>query len=158
MYNAFHDIAFGSTEVFMVFCYGFAGTGKTHLLKAMVNQVRLSGKTIGYVNWAQLIDALKRAMGNDEIPGLYDLILHNYLTAPALAIDDLGMGTTNTQWENSILERIVVERYERRLLTAIVSNKDITELPDRVISRFKDQDTSIIVVTKAKDYRPTKGK
>jgi DNA replication protein DnaC len=76
---------------------------------------------------------------------------------PALAIDDVGMGTMDTNWENSILERIIVERYERRLLTVITTNKHIETFPERVVARFKDKTTTIIVVNRAGNYREVKG-
>jgi DNA replication protein DnaC len=99
-----------------------------------------------------VINAFKAGLNDGAIPPYRDL-LKNYCFARALVIDDLGLGSTGTDWEYSQLEEIIDVRYDRRLLTLLATNKHLNELPARVVSRFRDPDVGIIVLNSARDYR-----
>jgi hypothetical protein len=70
-----------------------------------------------------------------------------------LVIDDVGLGLTGNDWEYSQLEEVVDARYDRRLLTLMATNRHLSELPDRVVSRLRDPEVGVIVLNSAKDYR-----
>lgn len=139
----------------LLLCVGSSGCGKTHLLKSAV--LRLYGRGIfcRYMEWHRIINTFKAGLDKGAIPP-YEDILENYCQARALAIDDYGLGSTNTQWEQSQLETIINYRYDRQLITMVTTNLRNEELPERVVSRFRDPDVSIIVVNRASDYRRRK--
>jgi hypothetical protein len=69
------------------------------------------------------------------------------------------MGTTESRFEISDLEDIIDLRYRKRyypecdLVTILATNKDIKELPDRVVSRFYDPEFGVVLYMGDKDYR-----
>jgi len=68
------------------------------------------------------------------------------------------MGTVEGTWELATLEDIINERYHRRyfpkpIMTIMATNKDITKIPARIISRFYDPEVSIVIFNSAPDYR-----
>jgi DNA replication protein DnaC len=152
-YKAFADLAYGKTEKYMLLCCGSTGSGKTHLINALAQVLNCYCFT-----WNNITRTLKSKMSDRTSSPTYDMVLDNYCKAKRLLIDDIGMGTTDSQWENSLLEEIVDERYRNRLLTVLTTNKDIRTMPERIISRFRDTETSVIVVNRGVDYRPLKGK
>jgi len=155
-YQAIRNIADGGTEATMFLCYGGTGSGKTHLLKAVALRLYGRGIFVRYLTWAMVINTLKNGLNDGAIPPYRD-ILRNYCYARALLIDDVGMGSTGTAFEYSQLEEIIDVRYSRRLLTLMATNKHLDELPDRVVSRLRDPDVSIVVLNSAKDYRIRQG-
>ncbi len=126
-------------------------------MKALINRLREREKHLNYLVWAQVIDMLRLAIRDKELIGRYDYVLNNLCTAECLAIDDIGMGTTDTPFELAALERIIVTRFENNLLTALISNLEITSLPDRVQGRLEDKTRVMIVLNKASNYRGLKG-
>ncbi len=150
-YEAFKAIADKKTEKYMLLCYGTTGCGKTHLMLSLAYSLRCH-----YFTWHDITRVLKRKMNDRYSPPNYDIILDNYCRASKLIVDDIGLGTMDSNWENAVLEEIVDERYRNRLLTVLATNKHIQTLPDRVLSRFKDATTSFLVLNTAPDYRPLK--
>ena len=151
-YQAIRNIADGRTDAVMFLCYGGSGCGKTHLLKATVLRLYGRGIFVRYLTWVGVVNTLKNGLNDGALPPYYQL-LKNYCLARALVIADVGMGSTGTDWEYSQLEEIIDIRYDRHLLTIMATNKHLNELPDRVVSRFRDPDVSITVLNSAEDYR-----
>lgn len=108
-----------------------------------------------YLTWTRVINALKDGFRDGAIPP-YRMIMRNYCYANALILDDIGMGSTGTDWEFSQLEEIIDVRYDQRLLTLMATNKDWSELPARVQSRLKDPEIAKVVVNRGEDYRRLK--
>ncbi len=67
------------------------------------------------------------------------------------------MGLADTAWEAAQLETIIDYRYRYKLLMATATNKDISQLPERVVSRLSDRSVCIMCLNKASDYRKLKG-
>lgn len=151
-YTAIRQLADGIGDARMLLVYGSSGCGKTHLLKAAI--LRLYGRGIfaRYRTWWQVTHALRDGFGDHAVPG-YRQILHNHCAAPALVIDDIGMGSTWTPWEASQFEELIDARYDRRLVTLMATNWRPDELPDRVISRLRDPFVGALVLNSASDYR-----
>lgn len=144
-----------TVKPFLLLCGG-VGNGKTHLLEAMVIKLRERGVFCRYMVWGQVARVLLTSIKNKGSLS-YDEILNNYCQSKApLLLDDIGLGETQSGWEYSPLEEIVNYRYREKLMTVMVSNKDISELPDRLVSRFSDPDVGEIVVNSGKDYRRQK--
>lgn len=155
-YEVVRQFADGKTEASMLLVYGGGGCGKTHLVKAAILRLYGRGMFARYLTWTRVINTLKDGLNDGAIPP-YRRRLGFYSYARALVIDDVGMGSTGTDWEYSQLEEIIDIRYDRRLLTLLATNKHLNELPDRVISRLRDPEVGLIVLNSAKDYRNKNG-
>lgn len=140
----------------MLLCIGGVGCGKTHLCEALTLSWAEQGIKYRLVVWADFVKLLKSTFSGD-LKGRFDEIFTNYQKAPRLIIDDVGMGgASDKSWEWGLLEELINYRSRERLATVVTTNLDVTQLPDRVVSRFRDKDYARIVVNEAGDYRPQK--
>lgn len=99
--------------------HGNVGTGKTHLLAAIVRHLTLQkGISSRFVEFTHLLSTLREQF--DEGRGESE-ILAPLAQMPVLAIDELGKGR-NTEWQLSILDQIISKRYNRGLTTLFTSN------------------------------------
>lgn len=156
----FKTIPDGKCQYKFILLYGTTGCGKTHLIEALILEWDKMDIRYRYTTIGERLRALRQCLDKNHIPSLQD-VMNSYFVAPRLILDDYGMGITESIWEQSILEEIIDERYRRRfypqeMITILTTNKDIKELPDRVVSRFKDPDTGIILFNSDSDYRRRK--
>jgi len=93
---------------------------------------------------------------HSEVKDAYDDIFERFRRARRLIIDDVGSGSTGSNWEWGELEDIVNYRCREGLLTVVTTNLDLKELPDRIVSRFDDAVNGRIALISAPDYRPRK--
>lgn len=152
-YDCFNRMAGDKYKPFLL-CYGGIGNGKTYLCEALSIALYKKGIRCGVTLWADLVRTLKRLMFRpraNDIP--YDEYFENVRQASHLILDDVGMGTGGTDWEFGELEDIINYRYKERLFTVVTTNRDIDDLPERVVSRFSDPQVGIIVINKGRDYR-----
>jgi len=84
------------------------------------------------------------------------VLINSYCNAQRLIMDDVGMGGSGSDWELGQLEEIVVSRYHNRLFTILTTNRDLIELPERVVSRFRDGEVATLVLNEGEDYRRKK--
>lgn len=152
--DAFKGLANGKADWFMLLCYGTAGCGKTHLCEALAHSLTIEGNFTRVIQWQSFIRNLKMSIGDKERPWLYDEIFRNHCISSRLIFDDVGMGGTGSSWEWGEFEEIICHRYNNYLMTVVTTNLDIKELPDRVVSRFRDRTKARLVYNGAKDYRP----
>lgn len=136
---------------FMLLCYGGVGNGKTHLCDAAAIELYKRGKFCRVMKMPEMLSTLRRAINDPEMD--YDMILGNFCYAERLIVDDIGASGSDSDFGKRVLESIVVARYGRQLLTIMTTNQEISELPERVLSRFKDTVTSYLVVNEGVDYR-----
>lgn len=141
---------------YMLLCHGGVGNGKTYLLEATAIRLREQGLFTRVTTMLNCTKSLKKTMREKYAIPTYDDILDNYCQASILLMDDIGMGMMDSKWENTVLEQIVNHRYNNRLWTAMTTNIDIKDLPDRVVSRFSDPDIGVVVYNTGKDYRRRK--
>ena len=141
---------------FMLLCYGGVGNGKTHLCEAAAIELYRRGKFCRVMKMPDMLSTLRRSIKNPEMD--FDTILENFCYAERLIMDDIGAGEGDRAFGDRILERIVGARYGRQLLTIMTSNREFSELPERVRSRFEDSITSYLVLNSGEDFRPLKGK
>ena len=149
---AFKALASGETDWQMLLCYGGVGNGKTHLCEASAITLYKRGLFCRVITMAKLMGALKRTMNPDTALSL-DAVIGLYCNSKHLIIDDVGMGGSGSVWEYGQLEEIIVHRYRERLFTILTTNKDITELPERITSRFSDPEVGRLILNKGEDYR-----
>jgi len=96
--------------------------------------------------------ALKECIGPERQNSLEEL-LRNYSYADRLIIDDVA----GTDWEFEQLEKIIRSRYREHLFTILTTNLDQDQLPERIVSRFRDPEKGRLILNKGEDYRPEKG-
>ncbi|MFC1910277.1 ATP-binding protein [Chloroflexota bacterium] len=153
--RVFKQLAESDFQRPFLLCYGGVGNGKTHLCEATVMALYQRGIFCRYSTMARVMRNLKAAMRSDsEVSSA--VLLERYCQARCLVLDDVGMGGSGSEWEYGQLEEIVNERYHERLMTIITTNRDLGELPERVISRFSDPAVGIVVLNSGADYRRRK--
>ena len=99
--------------------YGHCGTGKTHLVVAIMRYLLINrGIKVRFIEFMHLLSDLRAAF-SDSKP-TYGLM--NRLTAvPVLAIDELGKGR-GSEWEMSVLDELISSRYNAGRTTLFTTN------------------------------------
>lgn len=151
-YKAVKDLAEGKATYQMVLIYGGVGNGKTYLCEAASLYLHQHGIICRVLTWPDIIRALKRCMEPTSEKSMQELIDH-YCNTKYLIIDDIGAGMSGSEFGMKELEEIVVYRYHNHFFTIMTSNKDISGLPERVISRFNDKEFARLVLNDGSDYR-----
>lgn len=135
----------------MLLCYGGVGNGKTHLCEATAIELYKQDKFCRVLAFDKMMLSLKRCM-EPQAPITFEELLSNYSYGVRLIVDDVG----GTPWEMEQLEKIIRVRYRERLFTILTTNLDLEELPERVVSRFKDREVGRIAFNEGLDYRGQK--
>jgi DNA replication protein DnaC len=106
--------------------HGEVGTGKTHLLAAIVRRLTLEkGIRSRFVEFSHLLSNIREQF--DQGKG-ESAILDPLGEIPVLAVDELGKGR-NTAWQLEILDNIVSRRYNRGLTTLFTTNYELDDEP-----------------------------
>lgn len=111
---------------------GTKGSGKTMLACCLINEIakRHSG-SIKFVNILDFLEMTKKSYdGVDDVNAIY--------TAGLLVLDDIGVQMSK-EWVDTVLYRLINERYVNRLPTIYTSNVSIERLKidDRIIDRIE---------------------
>ncbi|MBA2665263.1 MAG: ATP-binding protein [Bradymonadaceae bacterium] len=109
--------------------HGEVGTGKTHLLAAVVRHLTLEkGIVARFVEFTHLLSEIREQFdqGRGE-----SAILGPLMDVPVLAIDELGKGRNN-EWQLSVIDEIISKRYNRGLTTLFTTNYPLDALPSHV--------------------------
>jgi len=144
------------SDIKFILLYGLTGTGKTHLIEALIIEWAKLGIFSRYQTFSDIMRYLKSGI---KTPELYEERFKRLAGMERLIIDDYGMGTMESRFEISDLEDIIDLRYRKRyypdnkMVTILSSNKDIKELPDRIVSRFYDPEFGRVIHTGDMDYR-----
>jgi len=88
----------------------------------------------------------------DEIVAVCPSLKDGPEALPPMPFLDL-LDEYGSEWEWGELEDIINYRYRERMFTVMTTNRDLTELPERVVSRFRDPDIGVVVLNSGKDYR-----
>ena len=150
--RAFKEMAAGATW-HMLLNYGSTGCGKTHLCEAL--SIELVKRTIraAVLEWPSVMRMFKSSFSS-EYKGNYDILFKRYCESPWLILDDVGMGGVWSTWECGEFDEIINARYRAGLPTVVTTNLDITKIPDRAVSRFRDALKGRCVLNEGIDYRP----
>ncbi len=151
---------------------GNPGLGKTHLLAGVVRALVLrKGVAARYVDFTHLMNELRGTLSRKESP---QALLGALVGAPVLAIDDLGRGLLETDYEAAVIDELVSRRYNADRLTLFSSNfrdlppppahsrsesnlssprpRSLTEVVgERVVSRLRQM--SRFLVLEGQDFR-----
>lgn len=149
---AFKALASGETEWHMLLVYGGVGNGKTHLCEATALTLYKRGLFCRVMTMDRMMGALKECIGSDRNISFEEL-LSNY-SSGRLILDDVE----GTEWEFEQLEKIIRVRYRENLFTILTTNLDLKELPERIVSRFRDPEKGRVILNQGEDYRPEKGR
>ena len=122
--------------------YGDYGTGKTMLLKALVNGFRITGITSSYIRMADCLAEVREQF--DSGAKAAEIILEKYQNIKVLAIDEIDR-VNWTAWAKEAAFRILDERYEKKYiqLTILATNKSPDEFPEELgylVSRMRSGD------------------
>jgi DNA replication protein DnaC len=100
---------------------GEPGTGKTHLMTAVIGYLTLQcGVSARFVDFFHLTARLRASYHDDEEETESDL-LEPLVLVPVLAIDELGKGR-GTAWELSIVDQLITRRYNAGRAILATSN------------------------------------
>jgi len=97
---------------------------------------------------ADLFSMLREAMETHQT----DMILRRFKDVFFLVIDDYGV-EYGSDWESAKFDELMTSRYATAKPTMLITNKELTELPARVQSRFQDRVIARAVHNEAPDYR-----
>lgn len=150
--RAFKEIAAGASW-HMLLVYGGTGSGKTHLCEALSIELIKRSIRAPVVEWPSVIRYIKSSF-DSEVKGESKLIFKRYCEMSWLILDDVGMGGSGSAWEWGEFDEIINARFRDGLPTVVTTNLDITKLPDRAVSRFRDAIKGRVVLNEGADYRP----
>lgn len=117
---------------------GTKGSGKTMLSCCIVNEIakRHSG-SVKFVNVLDFLEMTKKSYdGVDDVNSIY--------AAGLLVLDDIGVQMSK-EWVDTVLYRLINERYVNRLPTIYTSNiaMDRLKMDDRIIDRIESTTYSL---------------
>ena len=119
-----------------LFVYGGVGLGKTHLLQAIGNTVRLAtpDARISYIHANDYVDDVVKAYLNKQ----FDDLKRRYMSLDLLLIDDIQFlaKKDRTQEEFFYVFNSLIENKKQIVITCDTFPKEISGLDDRLKSRF----------------------
>jgi len=141
-------LAYGESEFVWLLIYGRPGNGKTHLCNAIVKAARARGCDIRMILAADFFSLLRENMETHQT----DALLRKFKDISFLAIDDYGV-EYGSNWESAKFDELMTSRYALAKPTVLITNKELTELPERIQSRFKDKLMARAIYNSAPDFR-----
>ena len=128
-----------------LFITGPKGTGKTHLVAAIANQLMNQGIPVICMTMIDLLERIKSTYtdARQRFGGYYDAadVLDAYTDVPLLVIDDLGKEQP-TEWAISRIYAIIYARYEALMPTIITTNYSEAELLRRLTPKDSNDTTT----------------
>ena len=119
-----------------LFVYGATGLGKTHLVQAIGNRLleNRPGANIRYIHAEQFVTDVVRAYQHKA----FDTFKRSYHTLDLLLVDDIQFfgGKSRTQEEFFYAFNALIEGGKQVVMTSDRFPKEISNIDDRLISRF----------------------
>jgi primosomal protein DnaI len=103
------------------FIYGNNGSGKTHIMAAMINELAKRNIRCGIIYFPELLRTLKANFGTD-----YDQRYLYIRNLPVLVLDDIGAEKLTEWGRDEILSSILQYRMQANLPTFFTSNLSIS--------------------------------
>lgn len=119
-----------------LFITGPYGTGKTHLVAAIANQLMQEGTAVICMTMIELLDRIKETYAQSQQYGQATEgdLLSTYKNVPLLIIDDMGKEAV-TDWAVSKIYAIINARYEGHMPTIVTTNYSDHMLVHRLTPR-----------------------
>lgn len=127
------------------------GAGKTHALLAVATDWINSGKDVWYWYHPDLVDLHRQAI-SDHTTTLPNLGEYQNL----LVLDDLG-AEGRSDWTRELADRLLDQRYRRRLPTLISTNLDMPAFEERYPRALSRLCEGLRLVWSAPDWRRKNG-
>ena len=143
-----NELATGEAKFVWLLIYGGVGNGKTHLCNAIAKESLERRVEVLMFNSADMFSQIKAAMNDNT----NEAVIKRFKEVPLLIIDDWGV-EYGTDWQLSVFDEVLDARYWTARATVVTTNKDITELPKRIESRFADKKIARVAFNAAADYR-----
>lgn len=121
--KAFYDEYDGIKDLKGLFLHGSFGSGKTYLIYALLNELKINKKD-NYL--ALYFPEILRTLKDDW--STYQERIDSYCTIPILLIDDIGAETVSDWGRDEVLGTILQSRMNNHLTTFFTSNLTIEEL------------------------------
>lgn len=125
---------------------GGVGTGKTHLVCALGNNLISRGVSVRYTTAQAMLADIKRAYSTDGMTEASQI--ENYVNGASLLIIDEADVQRGTDNDTGLIFAVVNGRYNAGRPMAMVSNQPVTAMPeflgDRVASRMNENATSVV--------------
>ena len=147
-YEAFKNLATGEANYQMLLCYGTTGNGKTHLCNALATELNKREIDARLYTVADMVGRLKESISEHTT----ESVIKQLTTVPALILDDFKV-EYNSPWAMGKIEDIIDARYRETLITVLTTNRELSELPERVKSRFYDPLLGKVILNNGADYR-----
>jgi len=144
-------LAEGTSNYIWLLIYGGTGNGKSHLCAAMARAFIRRGGSVRLTTATNMLSRLRQAIKTDDMDGS----LQEFKDVQLLIIDDFGI-EQGTDWEQATIDDLLVTRYEWLRATVVTTNLTLSQLPPRMVSRFKDRAIARIAYNAAPDYRSQK--
>ena len=116
---------------------GAGGSGKTHLLAAIVNRSIERETPAFYISVPDLLDHLRSTFAPSSETS-YDELFEHVRNIPLLALDDLGAHAT-TPWAQEKLNQILNHRFNRQMPTIISLSVSLGQLDEQLRARLEDR-------------------
>src|SRR5574340_896775 len=119
-----------------LFIYGGVGLGKTHLIQAIGNQIKVNSPQakICYMHAERYVSDVVRAYQSNK----FEEFKQYYHSLDILLIDDIQFfaGKTKTQEEFFYAFNTLIDSHKQVIMTSDTFPKEITGLDSRLVSRF----------------------
>lgn len=146
-YAAATDFATDPERSWLVLA-GEVGTGKSHLLAAIVNRLLTTRWHPVYHVLPELLRHLRQGFDAGDYQQRWD----DLRKAEVLLLDDYG-SEQSTPWGDETLFVLVDYRWAHRKPTVVATNLTAEQMPARIASRIHDQARSRVVTMRPGDYR-----
>lgn len=104
--------------------YGTPGSGKTHLLSAVIRYLTLEkGIHARFIEFSHLLGEIREQYDHGKGD---NTVLAPLIDTSVLAIDELGKGVNN-EWQMSILDDLISKRYNQNKTTLFTTNYMLEE-------------------------------
>lgn len=131
---------------------GSVGNGKTHLGAAILAAAVRDGHSALWVSTPRLLTRL-RACFSDQATETEHMILTQLGSVQFLVMDEIGAKGKATEWEASVLSRVIDQRYSER--KALVLSGNVETLSDAIGERGADRivEMGVTIAMTGESYR-----
>lgn len=145
------EFAHGGDFVWLLI-YGGTGNGKTHLCNAIAKDSLERGHDVKMITAADMFAEMRLGIEHKNA----ETVIKKFKDIFVLIVDDWGV-EYGTEWEKAKFDEVMTSRYSTVRPTVVTTNQDITELSQRLRSRFDDKFMSRMAHNSGLDFRKEKG-